>query len=549
MIDPALTLLMRMLMKAGFRKAWWALKKPSVAIMAFLMCGMISSGFIPAIVLAFTSDAQTTTFVSPYLAGSIPVVMYMMAAFMVATAAGAALLELRPPELQFVLAGPFTNSQILSYRLMTLTIGLIPLSVIFTLLTLPHAGSLIGSVFGVALGGAFITLIAFQYTLLQPRLPSGVLTTIRLAALLSVMLIVLETARNVLISGDAYSAEMISGALSDGWAASLLSLPFRPFANTFSNPMGFTMLINVGMSLGIVALATISCYRTNAGFCELAVEGVARRTQKLERIRSGNVYGHSIRKAERRQLIPELGWLGGVGPVAWSQLTSALRRTGRLVPGVIMLGIVAAIAAAVLIRIYPEALASDQRTYAIPLALGVSSYVGFLVSMSAQTGFSARPRLLTWYQVLPINPFALSVGMNAGTAALFVAIQFAFCLPALAVSNLALIPSVSILFAGLAMSVSFATTINFVCATTELRPMPQGTPDVFQGAKVMIFMLVLGLAMLPILLLAAASASIAGFAFGFSWATCSIAAGLAVFSVQPILWWISGQRFLRRGSC
>ena len=454
------------------------------------------------------------------------------------------MLELNPPELQFVLAGPFSNSQILSYRLLTFGTGWLPLSFFFSVFLLQHFGSLLGGFLGIALGGAFITMIAFQYTLVRSRISPGGLRAIRWCVASSLVLIATEVAYQVLRSPEAYSIELISQAINGGWAARGLTFPFRPFALLMESPLGMQWLWSLLMSVGLVAAITISCYRTNGGFSELAVEGVVRRQQKLERIRGGNVYGMSTSRTERSQLLPAFGWLGGVGPVAWSQITSAIRRTGRLVPGIIIIGIVAAIAAAMLLPVFPDAIPDPARTYAVPIALGASAYVGFLISTTAQTGFSANRRLLTWYQTLPIRPMAIAMGMVTGTATVLLAIECAFCLPALVVSSLTMVQSLSVVFAGASFSLAFASMTNFISAVTGLRPMPGGTPDVFQGARALIFMMILGLSMTPILLFAVGSAAVAGALVGFSWTFCSIAAGLAMLAGLPAMWWYAGIRFV-----
>ncbi|WP_182864921.1 putative ABC exporter domain-containing protein [Rhodopirellula sp. JC639] len=544
MIDPALTHLMRMLMRAGFRQAWRLIKRPSGAFFTLFMLAMVGFGLMPTVVMTLTAEQQPPSAFARVVADSIPLLMYIAAAAMVATNSGEALLELKPAELQFVLAGPFTNSHILSYRLLTLAFGWLPISVFFAVFMLPHLGSFLGGLLGISSGGILITMLAFQYTLLKPRLSPGVLRAIRLAALTSVAVILIEAAGRVSGVDESYSITVVSQAINGGVAARVLSLPFRPFATVMTNDLGIELLIGQLISLGLIAAITVSCYRTNRGFSELAVEGVARRQKKLERIRGGNVYGFSTRNAERSQLLPAFGWLGGVGPVAWSQVTSAVRRTGRLVPGIVVLGIVAAIAAAAVLQLFPDTIPDTGRTYAVPIALAASAYLGFLLSITSQTGFAASPRLLTWYQTLPIRPMAIATGMVSGTATLLIAIQLALCLPALVISSQGVAASLSMLFAGAAFSVAFATMTNFIAAVTGLRPMPGGTPDVFQGARALVFMMILGLSMTPILLLAVGSAGVAGAVFGFFWTYCSIAAGLAMLAGLPALWWYAGTRFV-----
>ncbi|QDV82686.1 putative ABC exporter domain-containing protein [Planctomycetes bacterium TBK1r] len=544
MIDPALTQLMRMLMWAAVRQGWRLVKKPSGAFFTLFMLAMVSFGLMPTVVMALSDQKQPSSIIAELLGSAIPMLMYAAAAMMVVTDSGKAMLELKPAELQFVLAGPFTNSQILSYRLLTFGLGWLPLSFFFSVFLLPHFGSLLGGFLGIALGGAFITMIAFQYTLVRSRISPALLRAIRWSVGASLALIATEVAHQVLRSPDVYSVEMISRAINDGWAARVLTLPFRPFVLLIESAIGMEWLGGLLMSVALVVGITVSCYRTNGGFSELAVEGVARRQKKLERIRGGNVYAMSTRQAERSRSLPAFGWWGGVGPVAWSQVTSAIRRTGRLVPGMILMGVVAAIAAAVLLPQFPDTIPDPARTYAVPLALAASAYVGFLVSITAQSGFSANRRLLTWYQTLPIRPMAIATGMVTGTATVLLAIECAFCLPALVVSSLTMVQSLSVVFAGASFSLAFASMTNFISAVTGLRPMPSGTPDVFQGARALIFMMILGLSMTPILLFAVGSAAIAGVLVGFSWTFCSITAGLAMLAGLPVMWWYSGIRFV-----
>lgn len=545
MIDPALTHLMRMLMRAGLRQAWRLVKRPSGAVFVVFLLAMTSFGLIPTVVMAFVRPDQPQSMFTTLLTSVIPVLMYAMAAAMIATDSGDALLELKPPELQFVLAGPFTNSHILSYRLLTLLLGWLPLSAFFAVFMLPHFGSMLGAFLGISLGGAFITLIAFQYTLVKSKIAPGVLRAIRLFALLSVAVIAIEACSRVMRSDEVYSTEMIAQSINGGWAAGILTSPFRPFAGVMASGMDLELVYQTALSLGLILVIATSCYQTNGGFAELAVEGVARRQKKLERIKGGNVYGVSVRKKERTQLLPAFPWIGGVGPVAWTQMTSAIRRSGRLAPGLILLGIVVAMVAAVLLRVFPDRLPVEQRKYAVPIALAASIYVGFLFALTAQTGFTSNRRLLTWYQTLPIRSTWIATGMVTGTFTLLFLIQVAFCLPAFVITTQSWIESLSLLFAGASFSLAFSTMTNFIAATFDLRPAPQGTPDVFQGARALLFMLVLGITMTPIVLVAVGGAGVAGALFGFSWVYCPIAGAAAMLSVLPPLWWYSGVRFVQ----
>ena len=509
------------------------------------MLGMLSFSLLPVIAMRITSGEQTQSEIGLLLCDSIPVLLYAMAAAVITLDAGEGLLELKPAELQFVLAGPFTNSQILSYRLLTLLTGFIPLSLFFAIFALPYSGSFVGSALAILLVGSLIVLISFQYTLLKPTLSPTTLRMIRVVSLGSIALVCLESGSYFLRSDNPVSLAEISQAINGGWAARVLATPFRSFASLFNGSIGLNLALDALISVALVASVACSCYLTNSGFAELAVEGVARRRKKLERIKGGNVYGLSVGSQERKRMLPPFGWWGGIGPVAWSQLTSSLRRSGRLIPSMLFLGVVASFVLIVVIRLYPYALDKSFRDYSIPIALAGAGYLGFLVTITAQGGFSANRRLLTWYQTLPIKPVSIAIGMIAGTGSVLAAIQVALLLPAVAITTQSWAHCGALLFAGLAVDIAFATAINLVSATTGLRPMPQGTPDVFQGARAMVFMFVFAISMLPTFVFGTGGAVAGGAIFGFSWSACAIGGGISILMIQPLLWWVSGERFVQ----
>ena len=543
--DPALTQLTRMLTKAALRQLLRLVKRPIGAFFAIFMLVVFSAGAIPNVVLAISGQAATGGMIEQ-MGAALPLMMYAGLVMLILGDGSDSLLELRPPELQFVLAGPFSDAQILSYRLLTLSLGWIPISFLFTLFLLPQFGSLVGGVVGITFGGAFLTLLSLMFTLSKPSLSRVMVQTIRLGLLLVVLGIAAETVVTVFRSGDSPSLLALAKLAAGGWVASISCAIFQPFTQALQCGYGIRLAVWACLSLSMVVLATVGCYRVQTGFAELAVAGVIRRQAKLDRIKSGNLYGSKNRKATSLWTLPSFKWLGGVGPVAWLQILSALRRTGRMLPGLFGLSLLATCSLAAILSAYPGILSGSKRQFAVLIALGIAAYVCLLVSLTIQTGFNASERLLTWYRTLPLRPSSIAAGMAAGTSVVLIAIQTAAFLPALVVTSRPLVESFAIYFAVGCFFVSYSTQMNLVSVTFQLRPMPQGTPDVFQGARAMLYMMALSVAMLPAILFAAGAAGIAGAIIGFSITTCAIAAGLMLLAIQPAFWWLTGDRFISR---
>lgn len=546
MFDSALIQLMRTLTRAGFRRAFRQVLTPLGAFLTLILLFFVVVGLGPSLVMGVYGKGLGDSGLVGPLSKMIPVMMYMMAATAIAADAGKAILELKPPELQFVLAGPFSDRQILTYRLLTMALGWVPMSIFFSFFALPYAGSFLGGVLSIILGSAFLVLITMMRTLATPRLSALGVQGIRLFMIGSAALMSMEVAWRFLDSSQAYSIEMIEQVVQGARSVQVLTLPFRPFANLFSGQLNGVLIANAAIGFGLVGLAVLGCYRLNMGFAELAVEGVARRMKKLERIKSGNINSSGMAAKSPKRSLPAFPWWRGIGPVAWLQATISLRRSGRLVPGLVAIGAVLAVVAVFLLQHRPDLMPESQREFAVPVAMGVASYLGFLVVIVSQTGFGAPKRTLTWFQTLPSHPLALAIGMLIGSFIVLAGIRTATFLPSIAISTQTPLECVSIFFAGLAVDLSFASTIGFVSAATSLRPTPEGTPDVLQGARAMLFMFVVSIAMIPSLLFGAIGAAVAGLMFGFDWAPCAIGAGVGAAMIQPLVWHASGKIFSRR---
>lgn len=546
MFDHALQGLIGTLTKAGLRQVWRVVKKPSGAAMAFLMFGMIGIGVLPQIAIAFSGHESMKSGLATNLVGALPLLMYLMTTMLIVTDAGKSLMELRAPELQFVLAGPFTNSQILSYRLTTLLIGWVFLSLFFGVFMMVHFATLVGGVLFVGLGGSFMMVLTFTKTMLTPRLQSRQLGMIRLAALLGVLAIVAEGSVHIRQAGDSETLAVLGEAVKASWSVGILGAPFKPFSNLAVLPLGASWLFQFLIAIALLVTATFVCYRCNSGFAELAVEGVARRQKKLARIKGGNVYAVGSRKTESKPLLPAFPWLSGFGPVAWYQVTSAIRRSGRLTPGVVCIGVVAAIGAVAVRHFFPAMMTPGQKTYVVVVAMAAATYLGFLVSMTGAHGFTASKRLLIWFQTMPFSALPLAAGMTMGTMFILFCLRIAVFAPAFVLSGQTVVQRISMLAAWLAFDLAFSSVMNLVAASSGLRPIPQGTPDIFQGVRGMTFMLVLAVAMLPMMMIAAMVVGIAVAIFGLDWTPCSLAAAIGLLCPIPFVWWLSGYRFLNR---
>ncbi|MFG0264025.1 MAG: putative ABC exporter domain-containing protein [Rhodopirellula sp. JB055] len=276
------------------------------------------------------------------------------------------------------------------------------------------------------------------------------------------------------------------------------------------------------------------------------MEGVSRTQVRIKRMRSGQ-FGR-VQTTEHRSSwkLTEFPWWGGVGPVAWHQVTFAVRRNGKLLFGLVCLGLVTGLVLKVLPWFRPGTIHPNFREWSMPIAMVASTYLGFLLTLSQPIGMAMTPRTLSWFRMLPCRPIAIVVGMLAGQLVMLFTIRFAFAIVAAFITTRGWGECVAVFFAGLGLDLAYGSAINLVTAATVLRAMPSGTPDVLQGGRAMLYMFVLAMAMGPSFVAAAAAAGTAAVLTEMDRQVIAIAVGAALIACQPVIWWATAVFFRDR---
>ncbi len=151
----------------------------------------------------------------------------------------------------------------------------------------------------------------------------------------------------------------------------------------------------------------------DAQYYETAAATSAKVYTRIQRLRSGGGLGLSMeftRKKGKRSSLPMLPWLGGAGPIAWRQLTSAQRDFFRtlLVPFVLCMMTLPALFAAS----SPTVPMRDP----IPLALGLQAMVlgsTFFLSSIVPFDFRSDFDRLPEMKALPLSAMAIVMGQIA----------------------------------------------------------------------------------------------------------------------------------------
>lgn len=543
MFDPSLRLLERLQTRGVLRRLWRKIKTPAGIIGSLVFLGFMAMPLLPQVFLLYTgkgfSGAATIVTMPTFLS----IALFGVACGMINSETGQKLMELRPPELPFVLAGPFSSSQILTYRLRTLGLSWFLLSVFVMFMLAPNLLNLLGGWLGVYLAGAFIFSLAFFRALIAPKLSQWHSTAFRAACYLSWVAIVGE----LIVFGDADwtspSFGTLASLLESSTLARIFGTPFLPFANLVCGHTGAAMLVNLALALLVVACSIAACYRFNDGFAELAVEGVSRRQERMNRVKGGNLYAHKPKHTEVVSRIPKLNGWGGAGPIARVEIITIFRRFGGLIRAGAAISITASLALVVVNMIAPLQVDDGLRRWAVLIAMLAAGYLGFVCLLTAQSGLTRAPRSLTPIQTLAIRPLPLGAGMIGGGMAFLTSLRLVLVLPAIVINERAWGECLAIVLGAFVIDMAMVSVVNLVAVVTNIRPQGNGVPDMFQGVRSLLFMFALSLGMLPVVLLGAIGCGIAFLVMGLSITSGIIGAAIPIALAMPVVWYVSGVRF------
>lgn len=334
MLPPALRLLMKLQMRARFRRMLGSAKTVKGVLYLVTMVGFLAMSIVPTLIFGFIgerSDPQTArSFLSIGLLGYC-----LMTLVFVGSESGVYFL---PAEVDFLFAGPFRRRELLVYRLASFGLGCLVLALFFSAFLLKHVTYWIAAYVGTFLSLMFFLLLQTALQLAVSLIAEQAYTRLRRVVVGGVVAVVVAA----VLLGLRHAGE--GGWLAwiqqwqSSWVGTVVLAPFEVFSRTITAqslvpevaPWGaLALLIDVAFAALIL--------RLDADFTENSMKVSRKMYERVQRARSGGALASLVKSQDVRWRLPQLPWLRGAGPIAWRQLMTALRSTRGLA---IMLGIV-----------------------------------------------------------------------------------------------------------------------------------------------------------------------------------------------------------------
>ena len=533
-MDQALLKLLRLRFHAAVRRIWRSLKTPRGAVFFAIGAVMIVLWLGPTLFFNLIMNRPEAGAARESLSGSFRELMplgLLAICLMTLLTSPERAVQFSPAEVNFLFSGPFSRRQILLYKISLNTVGALITSMIFTIFLLQYATSLVPAFVGCLLTILFMQLFNMTVVLVGQTVAERAYTRARRILVAGLLVIVALGIWRTLPSVENASLIALASAFRGSPVGTVLLAPFDVFVRaTLAETIfpGLVVWASLAFSINLALLAVVMWL--DANYLEAAVAASARMHRLMQQARRGGIILAPQRSARWR--LPPFPWLAGAGPIAWRQLTTALRRSYLMI-GLLLL--VAAMTGPAL------TIAGAQREAIIPVA-GIALWVTMLMLPRALPfDFRGDVDYLDWLKSVPLQPAAIAVGqliapvaiatslhvvLIAGLAS-FVPEYWPFLLAAGAIA-----PPLNVLLFGLE-NVIF---LLFPSRTTTV------TPGDFQAmGRTMVEFAVKMLVLVFCSALAALVGLAAYFVAGRSWTAFGVAAwcvlsGMAVLIVPPMVW-------------
>lgn len=421
-MDRALLLLLRLRLKSWGRRLRRSLGTVKGALLVGFGTLMLAVWLLPTLLMTRPApDPNTMEHARNF--GGLILLLYCVLNVLFSSAERGVVFSAAEVDLLF--PAPFSRRQLLGYKILSNFAILLLTAVFFLLmirlpLRLPLAGyvALLLALFFVQLFGLAVSLLA---NVVGVRAYSRWRKLVLAVPLALVLVVLWRTGADL----GRVRPERLLELIEETPALKATLAPFNAFVEAYLAERYWPDFATaLAKCLAVDGVLLLLVFMLDAQFLEASAATSAKVYALRQRMRSGGGAAVALRSSGKppRLRVPMLPWWGGVGPVAWRQLTTALRSRGPLILAIVLgVGLVGPVIAS----------SSEDGTNAAPPMYGAASAMTILLTALVAYDFRGDIDRMDVLKSLPVRPAGLVIGQLTTPVMLMTALQWT-CLAALA---------------------------------------------------------------------------------------------------------------------
>ncbi|MCC6795156.1 MAG: hypothetical protein IT366_08555 [Candidatus Hydrogenedentes bacterium] len=379
-------------------------KRPAGALFVLIYVCM----FLPSVLNAFMARGISPKVAGEWILRGAPFAIGMLCLMAILAPESKISFNFKPAEIDVLFSGPYSRRQVITYKLLGTLTGALFVSVIFFIVSFALAPSKIALFFGIYLGVLFAALFSTAYSMLIQAVKIrvkilGYLTAASVVALLGYALYSVMRDFAAIDHGIADPRREVIELLFEHPVVRTINAPFLPFAHVMAadgSASAWWLWLTVAVSQ--IAALYLLIVLLDADFMEAAMARSARQYAMVERFKRGQFITERAATKKRRWSLPELPQLGGFGPIAWRQLTTAAHVWARRI---VELYILCTVIGIVLNRYIMQDGLSD---FVLPVIGGLLMYITLLAINFIRYDFRSEIDVMDGLKTLPISAMRIS---------------------------------------------------------------------------------------------------------------------------------------------
>jgi Putative ABC exporter len=231
-----------------------------------------------------------------------------------------------PAEVQFLFPGPFSRRKLLAYKVIGNALLCCVYALFLTAFFFAYAARPLAAYPGLLLTLWFIQFFSMAVSLLISTVGARAFSPWRRLLLVPLVLAVWWGASRLGADAFTHGPGEVIARLRQNEVVQILLTPMGWFVETFTAEHAWPdFVLGAARCLGVDALLLLVVFLLDAQYLEAAAAASERAYARMQRVRSGGAVTAVVATGRPRFSLPSLPHWGGIGPLAWRQLTTAAR--------------------------------------------------------------------------------------------------------------------------------------------------------------------------------------------------------------------------------